>query len=233
MVTVNQICVISFFRKFFYSGVWLFWLANSCSPGGISEFFWPHTLRKAQGWGPVFVTTKIKDGKMMRHRVENPSSRVTILFFSEWTVKVTQLCPTLWHPMDYIYSPWNSPSQNTGVGSLSLLQQIFLTQESNQSVLHCRWILNQLNYQGSSKSKESACNAEDLGSIPGLARSAGEMIGYQPQYSCLENPMDRGPWWATVQGVTKSQTWLRDYTHIFFFLAFYFILEYSQLTSLW
>ena len=133
MVTVNQICVISFFGKFFYSGVWLFWLVNLCSPGGISEFFWPHTLRKAQGWGPVFVTTKIKDGKMMSHRVENPSIRLTILFFSEWTVKVTQSCPTLWHPLDYIYSPWNSPSQNTGVGSLSLLQQIFLTQELNQS----------------------------------------------------------------------------------------------------
>ena len=149
MVTVNQICVISFFGKFFYSGVWLFWLVNLCSPGGISEFFWPHTLRKAQGWGPVFVTTKIKDGKMMSHRVENPSIRLTILFFSEWTVKVTQSCPTLWHPLDYIYSPWNSPSQNTGVGSLSLLQGIFPTQGSNPGLPHCRLILHQLNHQGS------------------------------------------------------------------------------------
>ena len=39
--------------------------------------------------------------------------------------------------------------KNTGVGSLSLLQQIFLTQESNQGLLHCRWILYQLSYQGS------------------------------------------------------------------------------------
>ena len=51
---------------------------------------------------------------------------------------------------------------------------------------------------------ESACNAGDLGSIPGLGRSPG---GGQPlQYSCLENPMDRGAWQATVHGVTKSQT---------------------------
>ena len=50
-----------------------------------------------------------------------------------------------------LYSPWNSPCQNTGVGSLSLLQGIFPTQESNQSVLHCRWILYQLSYQGSLK----------------------------------------------------------------------------------
>ena len=50
------------------------------------------------------------------------------------------------------YSPWNSPGQNTGVGSLSLLQQIFLTQESNPGLLHCRWILYQLSYQGSPNS---------------------------------------------------------------------------------
>ena len=43
----------------------------------------------------------------------------------------------------------NSPGQNTGVGILSLLQQIFLNEESNQGLLHCRWILYQLSYQGS------------------------------------------------------------------------------------
>ena len=47
------------------------------------------------------------------------------------------------------YSPWNSPGQNTGVGSLPLLQQIFPTQKSNQGLLHCRRILYQLRYQGS------------------------------------------------------------------------------------
>ena len=62
-------------------------------------------------------------------------------------VKVTQLCPTLWP--HGLYSPWNSPGQNTGLGSLSLLQQIFQTQESNWGLLHCRWILYQLNYEGS------------------------------------------------------------------------------------
>ena len=45
-------------------------------------------------------------------------------------------------------SSWNSPGQNTGVGSLSLLQQIFLNQESNQGLLHHRQILYQLSYQG-------------------------------------------------------------------------------------
>ena len=50
-----------------------------------------------------------------------------------------------------LYSPWNSPGQNTGVGSLSLLQGIFLAQELNQSLLHGRKILYQLSYQGSQK----------------------------------------------------------------------------------
>ena len=63
-------------------------------------------------------------------------------------VKVTQSCPTLCNPKD-LYSPWNSPGQNTAVSSLSLLQGIFPTQESNPSLLHCRWILYQLNRKGS------------------------------------------------------------------------------------
>ena len=56
-----------------------------------------------------------------------------------------------------------------------------------------------------SDSKESTCNAGDKGSIPGLGRAPGEGNGYPPQYSCLENPMDRGTWWATVHVVAKSQ----------------------------
>ena len=58
---------------------------------------------------------------------------------------------------------------------------------------------------GGSDSKESICNAGDLGSIPGSGRSPGEGNSYPLQYSCLGNPMDRGGWWATVHGVPKSQ----------------------------
>ena len=58
----------------------------------------------------------------------------------------------------------------------------------------------------------SACIAGDLGSIPGLGRSPGEENGNPLQYSCLENPMDGGAWWATVYGVAKSQTQLSDFT---------------------
>ena len=73
-------------------------------------------------------------------------------------VKVAQSCPTLCDPVDCIlYSPWNSPGQNTGVGSLSLLQGIFPTQGSNPGLLHCRRILYQLSHKGS-----SALNANSL-----------------------------------------------------------------------
>ena len=57
----------------------------------------------------------------------------------------------------------------------------------------------------------SACNAEDLGSVPGSGRSPGEGHGNLLQYSGLENPMDRGAWRATVHRVTKSWTQLRDF----------------------
>ena len=54
--------------------------------------------------------------------------------------------------------------------------------------------------------KESACNAGDLGLIPGSERSLGGGNGNPLQYSYLENSMDRGAWWTTVPGVPKSQT---------------------------
>ena len=57
---------------------------------------------------------------------------------------------------------------------------------------------------------ESDCNAGDLGSIRRFGRPLGEENGYPPQYSCLENSMSRGAWWATVLGAAKSQTQLRD-----------------------
>ena len=61
-------------------------------------------------------------------------------------------------------------------------------------------------FPGGSDGEESACNAEDLGSIPGLGRSSGEGNGNALQDSCLENFMDRGGWQAIVHGVTKNQT---------------------------
>ena len=61
-----------------------------------------------------------------------------------------------------------------------------------------------------SDDKETACNAGDLGSIPGLGRRPGGGHGNPLQYSYLENPMDRGAWRATAHGVTESWTQLSD-----------------------
>ena len=74
---------------------------------------------------------------------------------------------------------------------------------------------NLLGFPGGSEVKASACNVEDLGSIPGLGRSPGEGNGNPLQYSCLVNPMDGGAWWATVHGVAKSRTRLSDFTFTF------------------
>ena len=66
-------------------------------------------------------------------------------------------------------------------------------------------------FSGSSDSKESACNAGDLGSFSGLGRSPGEGNDISRQYSDLVNSIDRGAWRAIVHGVAKSGTQLSDF----------------------
>ena len=67
------------------------------------------------------------------------------------------------------------------------------------------WRIAWLGFLGGSDNKESACNAGDPGSIPGLGRFPGEGNGYPVQYSYLENPMNRRAWWATVHGVERAR----------------------------
>ena len=65
-------------------------------------------------------------------------------------------------------------------------------------------------FPGGSDGKESDSNAGDPGSIPVSGRSPGIGNGNPLQYSCLENPIDRGAWWATVNGVAKRRTRLSN-----------------------
>ena len=82
-----------------------------------------------------------------------------------------------------------------------------------------------MGFPGGSDGKETACNAGDSGSIPGLGRSPGEGNGNPLQYSCLGNPMDRRAWRATVHGVTKS--WARPLFTLC--LHFHHVHMYSQM----
>ena len=74
-----------------------------------------------------------------------------------------------------------------------------------------------MGFPGGSDGKESACNAGDPGSVLGLGRSPGEGNGNPLQFSCLENPMDGGAWWATVHRVAEGRTQLSDFTFTFHF----------------
>ena len=71
-----------------------------------------------------------------------------------------------------------------------------------------------MGFPGGSDGEVSVCNAGDPGSIPGLGRSPGEGNGSPLQYSCLDEPMDGGVWWATVHGVAKGWTRLGDFTSL-------------------
>ena len=71
-----------------------------------------------------------------------------------------------------------------------------------------------MGFPSGSDGKESACNTGDLDSVPESGRSPGEGNGNPLQYSCLENPMDRGAWWATVHGITKSRTGLTFFSTV-------------------
>ena len=72
-----------------------------------------------------------------------------------------------------------------------------------------------MGFPDGSEDKASASNMGDLGLIPGSGRSPGEGNGNPLQYFCLENPMDRGAWWATVHRVAKSRTRPSDFTFTF------------------
>ena len=128
------------------------------------------------------------------------------------------------------------------MGSLSLLQGIFPTQGLNPDILHCRWILYQLSHKGSPRILEWVAypfsrSLPNPGIKPGLPALQADALLSEPRetwiqflggedllekkmathssYSCLENLMDGGAWWAAVHGVAKSQTQLSDFTFTF------------------
>ena len=85
---------------------------------------------------------------------------------------------------------------------------------------------------GRSDSKEFACNMEDLGSIPRLGRSPGEEHSKPLQYSCVENPMDRGAWRATVHGVTNERLSMQTVS-VCVYISMYVDKEEQKMHSKW
>ena len=101
-------------------------------------------------------------------------------------------------PNDPLLLPWVLETQDTLTSGLLLLLPWMWYGLEHICSLH-------LCFPGVSDGKVSTCNARDPGSIPGLGRSPEEGNVYPLQYSCLENPMDRGAWWATVHAVMRHK----------------------------
>ena len=107
---------------------------------------------------------------------------------------------------------WRRKEEKSGWKHHRLLWSIRKVQQSLHGLLEL-WIGCQISRNGpalGSDAKLSTCNVGDPGSIPESGRSPKEGNGNPVHYSCLENPMDKGAWWATAHGVLKSQTWLNE-----------------------
>ena len=124
--------------------------------------------------------------------------------------EVGQLCPTLSNPMDCTLPG----SSIHGIFQARVLEWGAIAFSAYLHRLLKPFWFPLLGFPGSSEVKVSVCNMGDPGSIPGLGRSPGEGNGNPLQDSCLENPMDREAWWATVRGVAKSWTRLSDFTYL-------------------
>ena len=115
-----------------------------------------------------------------------------------------------------LYSPWNSPSQNTGVGSFSLLQGIFPTQGSNPGLSHCRWILYQLSHKGSPWGRDYCPNSKHL-----LQATQKSLLNFWMRVCLKPHP-------------SFLSVFCSSYMKFFFILFFFFCLQISWLlTALW
>ena len=126
------------------------------------------------------------------------------MFSYSFDHKVTNIFTVLRFILDKNYSwPLNSTSLN--YASLLIHRFFFHKYYSTIRAFQVALVLKNLS--------ASARDTRDTGSIPGLGRSPGEGNGNALQYSCLENSIDRGAWWAAVHGTTEGWTWLSHWTH--------------------
>ena len=109
----------------------------------------------------------------------------------------------------------NAGGSGSGPGWGTKIPDAKKVKKKNNKERNTLLLQNTRGFPGGSDGKQSTCNAGDLGSIPGSGGSTGEGNGNPLQYSCLENPMDRGVWQATVHGIKESNTTER-LTHTYF-----------------
>ena len=131
-----------------------------------------------------------------------------------WAVAQLMEIPTPFPKIARIFLPlislWNYPPLLKKTDSTETTLAFWNSQHSVDCFSLHKFTLCPQGFTDGSDDKESACNAGNLGSIPGLRSSSGEGNGYPLQYSCLGNFMDRGALWAIAHGVTKSWTRLKD-----------------------
>ena len=122
-----------------------------------------------------------------------------------------KFCKQNWYKSKYRYT-WYNLKDTEGCLVSNLQHQLFtwfiiICYDIQYTILY---YVSYKGFPGGSDGKESTYNAGNLDLIPGSGRSSGEGNVNPLQYSCLGNPMDRGAWWDTVHGVTKSWTRLSD-----------------------
>ena len=107
--------------------------------------------------------------------------------------------------MSVLLFPWSSYIKGRNLRAIKMSTSKGHRFSPEYFLKHLEW----MGFSGGSVGKESTCNAEDVCLIPESGRSSEEGQGNPLQYSCLENLMDWGVWWAAVHRVTKSWTWLK------------------------
>ena len=142
------------------------------------------------------------------HRNEIYGPRIRLLSLGIWSWEDKAQSTGLWKPMGFNY---RNPTE-LGEIQTSLVRSVQkISCAPGHKAKAEAWARPTCwGSPGGSDGKESACNAGDLGLIPGWGRSPGEGNGNSLQYSCLVNSMDWGAWHFTVHGITKSWTRLRD-----------------------
>ena len=207
-------------RRFLY---WVPWTARRSNQSILKEIspeysleglmvklklqYFGHLMRKTDSFEKTLLQGKIEGGR--RRGWQRLDGFTDLMGMSLSKLREVVMDREAWHAAVH--------------GVTKSLTQLSDWTELNWTDIYLKICLCFLGFTGGLDGKVSACNTGDLGLIPELGRSPGEGNGNPLYYSWLENSIDRGAWEATVQGVTKSWTWLSDFTFTFFlrFLVFF------------